>query len=176
MPDSPYRMTIDRNVLNHLGINLYSNNPAVLAEAVANAWDADAETVNIDIDAPNRTVVIKDDGHGMSADDINAKFLRIGWRRREDSPVTLKHQRPVMGRKGIGKLSLFSIADTIEVQSAKNGRSVGFTMSRTAIEREIKNKEGGGTYYPHTASERAYFHCRRHKNRIARFEQTTDDY
>ena len=148
MPDRPYRMTIDLNVLNHLGINLYSNNPAVLAEAVANAWDADAETVNIDIDAPNRTVVIKDDGHGMSGDDINAKFLRVGWRRREDSPVTLKHQRPVMGRKGIGKLSLFSIADTIEVQSAKNGRSVGFTMSRTAIEREIKNKEGGGTYYP----------------------------
>ena len=148
MPDRPYRMTIDLNVLNHLGINLYSNNPAVLAEAVANAWDADAETVNIDIDAPSRTVVIKDDGHGMSADDINAKFLRVGWRRREDSPVTLKHRRPVMGRKGIGKLSLFSIADTIEVQSAKNGQSVGFTMSRTAIEREIKNKEGGGTYYP----------------------------
>ena len=31
MPDRPYRMTIDLNVLNHLGINLYSNNPAVLA-------------------------------------------------------------------------------------------------------------------------------------------------
>ena len=53
-----------------------------------------------------------------------------------------------MGRKGIGKLSLFSIADTIEVQSAKNRQSVGFTMSRTAIEREIKNKEAGGTYFP----------------------------
>ena len=148
MPDHPYRMTIDLNVLNHLGINLYSNNPAVLAEAVANAWDADAENVNIDIDTANRTVVIKDDGHGMSAEDINAKFLRVGWRRREDSPVTLKHGRPVMGRKGIGKLSLFSIANTIEVQSAKNDQSVGFTMSRPAIEREIKNKEAGGTYYP----------------------------
>ena len=104
--------------------------------------------MQINIDAPNGTVVIKDDGHGMSAEDINAKFLRVGWRRREDSPKTPKHRRPVMGRKGIGKLSLFSIADTIEVQSAKNGQSVGFTMSRTAIEREIKNKEAGGTYYP----------------------------
>lgn len=148
MSERPYRMTIDLNVLNHLGINLYSNNPAVLAEAVANAWDADAENVNIDIDAANGTVVIKDDGHGMSADDINAKFLRVGHRRREDSPITSEHKRPVMGRKGIGKLSLFSIADTIVVQSAKGGKTVGFTMSRAAIERAIENKEGGGTYFP----------------------------
>ena len=148
MSDRPYQMTIDLNVLNHLGINLYSNNPAILSEAVANAWDADAETVNIDIDAGKGTVIIEDDGHGMSADDINAKYLRVGHRRREDSPITSKHQRPVMGRKGIGKLSLFSIADTIVVQSAKDGHAVGFTMSRAEIEREIKRKQGGGTYYP----------------------------
>ena len=148
MSEHPFRMSIDLNVLNHLGINLYSNNPAVLAEAVANAWDADAENVSIDIDPANGTVVIKDDGHGMSADDINAKFLRVGHRRREDSPITSKHQRPVMGRKGIGKLSLFSIADSIEVQSAKDGQSVGFTMTRGGIERAIQDKEGGGDYYP----------------------------
>ena len=34
-----YRMTVDLNVLDHLGINLYSNIAAVLTEAVANAWD-----------------------------------------------------------------------------------------------------------------------------------------
>jgi hypothetical protein len=38
-------MRLSLNVLNHLGINLYSNVPAVLAETVANAWDADAEHV-----------------------------------------------------------------------------------------------------------------------------------
>ena len=35
-----YRMTISLNVLNHLGLYLYSNTPAVLAEVIANAWDA----------------------------------------------------------------------------------------------------------------------------------------
>lgn len=153
MPDHPYKMTIDLNVLNHLGINLYSNNPAVLAEAVANAWDADAEHVHINIDKQNRTVVIEDDGHGMSADDINAKFLRIGFQRRKDTPLTPKHKRPVMGRKGIGKLSLFSIADTIEVQSTKSDVRVGFTMSRPDIEKEIENREGSGTYYPEPLEE-----------------------
>ena len=42
---SPYEMTVDLNVIEHLGINLYSNIAAVLSEAVANAWDADAEHV-----------------------------------------------------------------------------------------------------------------------------------
>ncbi len=32
-----YSMSLSLNVLNHLGINLYSNVPAVLSEVVANA-------------------------------------------------------------------------------------------------------------------------------------------
>ena len=39
-----FEMTVDLNVLEHLGINLYSNIAAVLTEAVANAWDADASS------------------------------------------------------------------------------------------------------------------------------------
>ena len=45
-----YKMTVDLNVLDHLGINLYSNIAAVLSEAAANAWDAGTETVDIKID------------------------------------------------------------------------------------------------------------------------------
>ena len=149
MSDPPYSMTIDLNVLNHLGINLYSNNPAVLAEAVANAWDADAEHVEIDIDPSEGTILITDDGHGMTAEDINAKFLRVGRRRREDGESsTPRFKRPVMGRKGIGKLSLFSIADTIEVQSSKDGQQSGFTMSLKEIEQVIDDETSGGIYHP----------------------------
>ena len=148
MPEHPYNMTLDLNVLNHLGINLYSNVPAVLAEAVANTWDAGAETVRIDIDPEADRVVITDDGCGMSRSDINAKYLRVGRDRREDEPVSSRHGRPVMGRKGIGKLSLFSIADIIEVQSCKDGEPCGFTMSLADIRAKIKDKAGGDTYHP----------------------------
>ena len=40
--DNKFIMSLSLNVLNHLGINLYSNIPAVLSEIVANSWDADA--------------------------------------------------------------------------------------------------------------------------------------
>ena len=82
-----------------------------LTEAVANAWDADAATVEIHIDVENDAITIVDDGIGMSVKDMNEKYLRVGYRRREEDTLhgrlTAKG-RPAMGRKGLGKLSLFS--------------------------------------------------------------------
>lgn len=137
-------MTVDLNVLDHLGINLYSNVAAVLTEAVANAWDADASTVEIRVDPGNKWIEIDDDGIGMTVEDINEKYLRVGYRRREHGgefgKVTAK-KRPVMGRKGLGKLSLFSIAETIEVQSAKDGLVHGLVMTTTGIQESVRQQE-----------------------------------
>lgn len=139
-----YRMTVDLNVLDHLGINLYSNIAAVITEAVANAWDADAEVVEITIDAEGDQIEIVDDGIGMNVADMNDKYLRVGYRRREGDDehgrVTAKG-RQVMGRKGLGKLSLFSIADHIDVQSSKDGEAHGLRMSVEGIKDSVQNKE-----------------------------------
>jgi len=141
MAESPYKMTVDLNVLDHLGINLYSNIAAVLTEAVANAWDADASLVEIKIDPDNKWIEIVDDGIGMTINDVNEKYLRVGYRRRDSGgefgKVTEKG-RPVMGRKGLGKLSLFSIAETIEVQSAKNGEVHGLLMTTEGIHKSAQ--------------------------------------
>ncbi|MFN2454865.1 MAG: ATP-binding protein [Pyrinomonadaceae bacterium] len=119
-PKSDYELKVSLSALRHLGINLYSNIPAVISEAVANSWDADAELVEIDIDERNKTITITDDGTGMDENDLNDKYLSVGYMRRErEPPITHIHHRHVMGRKGIGKLSLFSIAKTIEVTSVK---------------------------------------------------------
>ena len=82
--EHPYRLSISLNVLEHLGINLYSNVPSVLSEIVANAWDADAETIDISWDRKNQTIVIQDDGEGMTEDDVNNRFLTVGYRRRDE--------------------------------------------------------------------------------------------
>jgi len=137
-------MTVDLNVLDHLGINLYSNIAAVLTEAVANAWDADAEKVDIKIDPDGNWIEIIDDGVGMSVDDMNGKYLRVGYRRRDEDTehgkMTAKG-RPVMGRKGLGKLSLFSIANVIEVESARDGEAHGLRMTVDGIHESVQKKE-----------------------------------
>lgn len=139
-----YKMTVDLNVLDHLGINLYSNIAAVLTEAVANAWDADAETVDIKIDPAGNWIEIVDDGIGMSVDDMNGKYLRVGYRRRDEDVEhgkTTAKGRPVMGRKGLGKLSLFSIANVIEVQSAMDDAGHGLRMTVAGIHDSVQKKE-----------------------------------
>ena len=140
-----YRMTVSLNVLHHLGIGLYSNIPAVLSELVANAWDADAKKVDVSID-PSGQIAVKDDGHGMTLEDINERFLKVGYQRRLKS-ATSPVGREVMGRKGIGKLSSFSIANMVEVHSIRDGESNALRMNRTKIENQIKD-ENSGEYHP----------------------------
>jgi len=144
-----FKMEISLNVLNHLGINLYSNVPAVISEVVANSWDASATIVDITINEEESTIVITDDGTGMDVEDINEKYLVIGYQKREAGHVAaekFKH-RKVMGRKGIGKLSLFSIADKIEVYSKKNGATNGFLLDAEEIRHIIKSNSKDA-YYP----------------------------
>ena len=139
-----YEMTVDINVLRHLGINLYSNIAAVLTEAIANSWDADSENVDISFDFDANFIEITDDGVGMSIDDMNNKYLRVGYRRREEDEEFGKKTakgRQVMGRKGLGKLSLFSIAEVIEIQSSKGGQSHGLRMSWDGIREAVDNNE-----------------------------------
>ena len=144
-PTEPkYRMTVSLNVLHHLGIGLYSNIPAVLSELVANAWDADATNVEIGIE-PGR-IVVQDDGHGMTLEDINQRFLKVGYQRRLKDALS-PEGRKVMGRKGIGKLSSFSIANIVEVHSRRNGQSNALRMNRKKIEEQIKG-QNTGEYHP----------------------------
>ena len=143
--EHPYRMTLSLNVLRHLGLGLYSNVAAVLSEVVANAWDADAERVSISIDTNAGIVTIQDDGHGMTIDDANRKYLFVGYERRKEEARTPGFKRPVMGRKGIGKLSLFSIARRVKVHSVKGTDKHGFIMDSRDIEELIK--EGGEAQY-----------------------------
>ena len=59
-----YKISIDPRILKLLGPNLYTNIYYILAELIANAYDADAHNVYI-ITKPDR-IIVEDDGNGMS--------------------------------------------------------------------------------------------------------------
>ena len=158
MSNAKYTMSISLNILDHLGVNLYSDVPPVLAEAVANSWDADATKVDIDIDTKARKITITDNGHGMTLDDMNKKYLTVGYdRRNDDKEQGITRTRRIMGRKGIGKLALFSIADTVEVQSVTGEGKNGFVMSARKIKKqsrkEQRNREEPTSYHPKPLSD-----------------------
>lgn len=128
-----YELRFDPKTIEHLGVKMYSTLPPALAELISNSYDADASKVTIQFHEQNKipkSIIIIDDGHGMSADDIQNKFLVIGRNRRKeegDSP-TRKYGRLATGKKGLGKLALFGLAKEIIVDTVKNGLRNRFTL------------------------------------------------
>ena len=147
--DHLYTMSVDLAIIESLGINLYSNAAAVLSELVANAYDADATVVGITwkTDENQDIVEVVDNGCGMDIDDINQKFLVTGYKKRQaEGSVSERLHRPFMGRKGIGKLSVFSIARDVRVYSTTStDSSLGLEINIDKLEASIKEKE---TYHP----------------------------
>jgi len=128
MSEQAYSVGIGLSVVPYIGPDLYSNVPAVISELIANAWDAGATVVRININLSNDTLTIEDDGKGMSFGDINTKYLRIGFKKRLTSGTTFVingKQRHVMGRKGIGKLAPFALAEELEIHSSSGQERVG---------------------------------------------------
>ncbi len=136
---SPYKMTVDLNVLDHLADGLYSSVAAVITETVANAWDADAGNVWITIEEDR--LAITDDGIGMNTDGVNERYLKVGYRRRKNEGDRSQEGRPVMGRKGIGKLSLFSIAKQVDIFTrTQKTDPIGLRISTTDL-REAMDRQ-----------------------------------
>ncbi len=137
-------LKFDPNTIEHLGISLYSKLPSVLSELVSNSWDADADRVSIDFidDGLRKEIIYKDNGEGMTFDELNNKYLVIGRNRRsEPSESVTKKGRKVIGKKGLGKLSVFGICDVIEILSIKNGLKNRFKMDLIEI------KSSTSTFY-----------------------------
>ena len=123
-------MTFEPKVIEHLGVRMYSTLSPVLSELVANAYDADAKKVVVELhDKEEKKIIVKDDGSGMSLDDIQAKFLLIGRNRREaEKNRRTPGGRQPIGKKGLGKLSFFGIVNTITVDTVKKDKRNVFVM------------------------------------------------
>lgn len=126
-----YRLNVDPRILELLGPNLYTNIYYVLAELIANAYDADAR--NVYIISNKDDIRVEDDGHGMSyeAGDI-AKYLNVAGvsRTTEEEAKTKSQTRRKMGRKGVGKLAALSVSESVDVLTVADGERSGFILSR----------------------------------------------
>ena len=93
-----YRMTISRMTVDKLGVRLYDRVSAVIAELVANGYDADAEEVTVEapmgvtlaslsggvVSDSGYTITVRDNGHGMPPEVVNRFYLAVGSERRKD--------------------------------------------------------------------------------------------
>jgi len=153
MSDTKKRLhlTFHGRIIDHLGIQMYQSPVAAVAELISNSWDADAETVEIQLPDTldgSAELIIKDNGIGMSFQECQERFLNVGWCRRGTSydEHTSRKERPVLGRKGIGKFAGFGIASVIrlETTSQATGEKTVFEMDINSLRSDTyANAQGG---------------------------------
>lgn len=126
-----YPIQISPEILELLGPSLYTNIYYVLAELVANSYDADAE--NVWINFSDSVIIIEDDGKGMTYDETREKYLSVAKPTRvdENSSKSEKYKRPKMGRKGIGKLAALAVSSRVKVMTKSGSDKSGFWLTRT---------------------------------------------
>lgn len=150
------RLTYHGRIIDHLGIQMYQSPVAAVAELVSNAWDADAEKVEIflpDNLTEDAKLIIKDDGIGMTFDECQKRYLNVGWCRRGDAPYERSpyKDRPILGRKGIGKFAGFGIASVIRIEtiSKMNGEKTGFELDIDDLRTDQYAEPTGGEVLVH---------------------------
>jgi len=130
-----YKINIDPRILELLGPNLYTNIYYILAELIANAYDAAAKNVYIIIN--ENEYIVEDDGVGMSYEDGDVdKYLNVAAETRKgpDDDYVKGTERRKMGRKGVGKLAALSVSSRVEVLTRRDEERSGFVLSRHVSE------------------------------------------
>lgn len=125
-----YKMTVAGQLFKHLGLQMYAGAVPAISELISNAYDGMARNVWVTIptDRPIQAgdeIIVKDDGHGMTFEECNSEYLSVGRNRRSSGNDWTKaynglRARKVQGRKGIGKLAGFGVAERIEIRTVKN--------------------------------------------------------
>ncbi len=134
MNTKEYKLNIDPRILELLGPSLYTNIYYIIAELVANAYDADASNVYI-IDN-GIDITVEDDGNGMSyiKGEID-KYLNVARvSRNSEKEAKTNTGRRKMGRKGVGKLAALSVSENVIIKTSANGEKSGFVLSRSVKE------------------------------------------
>lgn len=131
----------DRVATQHLGSHKYSTSTRAIGELVANAFDAGASVVDIElIENPLGgvdKVAVLDNGNGISPTDLKQRFVVVGV-----EPSTADSAR--LGRLGVGRLAVHRIGSLSKWTSTAKveGKCLQSTFTlRTGEGRKLEIKE-----------------------------------
>ena len=127
--DVPF--SVSARVAMQLGRESISNSIVAILELVKNAYDADAETVKIrlgNLGKVNPLLVIEDNGHGMTEQQLREGWLVIGTPNKLLSGQSSRKKRVLTGEKGLGRLGLDRLCERTVVQSFSEEESSGLEL------------------------------------------------
>lgn len=138
--DKKLYLNFHGRIIDSLGIQMYQSPVAAIAELIANAWDADAASVQVSLPTElgaDAEIVVRDTGGGMTFAECQQHYLNVGRNRRLERE-TSRQGRPLLGRKGIGKFAGFGIARVMEIEtvSGETGERTVFRLNLDVLRSE----------------------------------------
>lgn len=144
-------INVSKKILADVSAGIYRTPANALKEIVSNAFDAGAHKVYISTNAPYFDVfTCEDDGLGISAEEFKKIMKRIGSSgKRSGGGVNPKTGRPIIGKIGIGLLSVAQICNKFSVISKEKGNKKYFhaivdLKQFDDVEKERSYKTGEG--------------------------------
>ena len=108
----------DHVIAKVLGIQNFTTDEAAVLELVKNAYDAGA--TKVDLSFFESSLVVKDDGKGMSLEDIKNLWMHVGKSDKGYLEVDQNNENRILsGSKGIGRFALARLGSCVKLYSKK---------------------------------------------------------
>jgi hypothetical protein len=123
-------------IIRTIGDRLISGPESAVIELVKNSHDADASWVRVKFFPPFRdgagTIVVSDDGHGMTLDDIEEKWMEPATTDKVERGKT-NRGRKMLGSKGIGRFAAAKLGRWLTLDSTAVLRGDEAKLQRTIV-------------------------------------------
>lgn len=142
---SPLNFSAHARLKDIVGRGLIISDNIAIIELIKNSKDAGASRVRIDFRQSGKTetteLVISDDGHGMTLDDIEHKWLNIAYSEKKNSTPKVG---AYAGSKGIGRFSCDRLGTELEILTSKKRQTpIGLKVDWTKFEVDDRDQEIG---------------------------------
>jgi signal transduction histidine kinase len=104
-------------LLQELGLRLVASPEVALVELIKNSYDADSPSCTVRLEDKEQTLVVADEGQGMTLTDFVTKWMRIATSSKLAQELSPKYHRRLTGAKGIGRFAVRYLGDHLTLQS-----------------------------------------------------------
>ena len=142
--ENDVRFSIDAGVIDRLGNELVARQETAVSELVKNSYDADAKEVVLTFIETNEVggvLNIKDDGDGMTREELVDGFMRISSTSKIHNPYSRKFKRKRAGQKGIGRFAVQRLGNKLviitQVENSEKALKLTINWADYARDRDL---------------------------------------
>jgi signal transduction histidine kinase len=121
----------DAAIIDRLGRELVAKQETAIIELVKNAFDADATKADVVFQgrARSATVEIRDNGSGMTREELVDGFLRLASDLKVRQPTSPLYGRQRAGRKGIGRFATQRLGHRLKLTTYSGSGKVAYRLT-----------------------------------------------